>query len=125
MSRGRKPANLPYVIDLDCLRRLRRKRGLTLREVEAATGIKPGNLCDFEHGRIMLQLHRIKELLRLYKVDLFEAHDILHLRLLDPKLLRDFRRACARHGTTPAEALRDFMVVFTYHPTEPDLTSPK
>jgi transcriptional regulator with XRE-family HTH domain len=125
MTRGRKPSNIDYVIDVDRLRRLRREKGLTLRQVEAATGIKPGNLCDFEHGRIMLQLHRVKELLRLYEVDLLEAHDILRLRLIDARLQRDFRRACARHGTTPAEALEDFLTVFTYHLNDPDPTPPK
>ncbi len=125
MSRGRKPSKLDYVIDLDRLRRLRQERGLTLRQAEVATGIKPGNLCDFEHGRIMLQLHRIKELLRLYKVDLLEAHDLLRLRLINPKLLRDFRRACARHGTTSAEALEDFLTVFTYQLNDPDPPPPK
>jgi transcriptional regulator with XRE-family HTH domain len=114
MPRGRKPADLGYVIDLRKLREFRRQAGLSLKEVEEATGIRSSNLCDFERGRIMLQLHKLKDLIRLYELDVFEVLDLLRLRLLDPKLLRDFRRACQRHDTTPAEALHDFMLVFSH-----------
>lgn len=61
----------------------------------------------------MLSLVHLKELLRLYNADLFEAHDRLRLRLLNPKLLRDFRAACARHGTTPGDSLENFLWVLS------------
>uniref|UniRef100_A0A7C3WQI3 XRE family transcriptional regulator n=1 Tax=Desulfobacca acetoxidans TaxID=60893 RepID=A0A7C3WQI3_9BACT len=112
MSRGNKPANLDYVINLRKLKEFRRRAGLSLKAVQEATGILPSNLSEFERGRIMLQFHKIKHLIELYGLDVFEVLDILRLRLLDPKLLRDFRRACRQVGTTPAQALRDFLVVF-------------
>jgi len=113
MPRGRRPADLNYVIDLRKFKEYRRRAKLTLKQVEAATGIRASNLCDFERGRLMLQLHHIRNLIRLYGLDLFEVHDLLRLRLLDPPLLRDFREACRRHGTSPKEALHDFLVVFS------------
>lgn len=114
MSRGRKTSDISNVIDLDRLRRLRKEKGLSFRQVEKGTGIRPGNLCDFEHGRVMLSWPRLSKLLRFYRLDLLEIHDLLHLRLMDARLLRDFRRACARHGFTPEKALRDFMFFFSY-----------
>jgi transcriptional regulator with XRE-family HTH domain len=112
MPRGRKPASVDYVVNLKELREFRHRVGLSLQEVREATGILPSNLSEFEHGRIMLQFHKIKLLIELYGLDAFEVLDLLRLRLLDPKLLREFRRACRRVDTTPAQALRDFLLVF-------------
>jgi transcriptional regulator with XRE-family HTH domain len=114
MPRGKKPASVDYVFNLKKWREFRLRTGLSLKDVQEATGIRSSNLCDFERGRIILQFHKLKELIRLYELDVFEVLDLLRLRLLDPKLLRDFRRACQRHDTTPGEALNDFMLVFTY-----------
>ncbi|MBW1953015.1 MAG: helix-turn-helix transcriptional regulator [Deltaproteobacteria bacterium] len=113
MPRRRRPKDPNHIIDLRKLKEFRQRAGLTMKQVEEAIGIRASNLCDFERGRMMLQLHHLMELLRLYDLDIFEAHEVLRLRLLDAKLLRDFRKACARHGTSPAEALNDFMIVFT------------
>uniref|UniRef100_A0A7V4LD91 XRE family transcriptional regulator n=1 Tax=Desulfobacca acetoxidans TaxID=60893 RepID=A0A7V4LD91_9BACT len=114
MPRGNKPANLDYVINLRKLKEFRRRAGLSLKEVQEATGILPSNLSEFENGRLMLQFHKLKSLIELYRLDVFEVLDLLRLRLLEPKLLRDFRRACREVHTTPAQALQDFLVVFTH-----------
>lgn len=114
MARARKSTEVRLVLDLDLLRRIRKAKGFLLRQVAEATGIKPPNLVDLEKGRGLLSWPRLRELLRFYGADLFEAHDLLRLRLLPPNLLRDFRRACVRHGTTPAQALEDFLSVFAY-----------
>lgn len=114
MSQGRKPSDLSEIIDLDRLRSLRKEKGLTFRQVEEGTGICPGNLCDFEHGRVMLSWPRLRKLLSFYRLDLLEIHDALQLGLIEARLLRDFRRTCMRHGFSPEKALRDFMFFFSY-----------
>lgn len=114
MPRGKKPSNLDRVFNLRRWREFRHRAGLSLRDVQAATGIRASNLSAFELGHLVLQFHKIQELILLYRLDAFEVLELLRIRILDPKLLRDFRRACLRHDTTPAEALHDFMLVFTY-----------
>jgi hypothetical protein len=113
MPRGKKPSNLDRVFNLRRWRECRHRAGLSLRDVEAATGIRASNLCAFELGHLVLQFHKIQELILLYRLDAFEVLELLRMRLIDPKLLRDFRRACQRHDTTPGEALHDFMIVFS------------
>jgi transcriptional regulator with XRE-family HTH domain len=101
MPRGRKPASVDYVFNLKKLREFRHRVGLSLQDVREATGILPSNLSEFEHGRIMLQFHKIKLLIELYGLDAFEVLDLLRLRFLDPKLLREFRRACCMWAPPP------------------------
>ncbi len=113
MPRGKKPSDLSYVINLRELKKFRRRAGLTMRGVQEAIGLSPSSLSNFENGNIMLPWPRLRELIHQYDLDLFEIYDVLRLRLLDPKLLREFRRACRKVDTTPAQALRDFLLVFT------------
>jgi transcriptional regulator with XRE-family HTH domain len=113
MPRGRKPANVDSVFNLKKLREFRHRAGLSLKDVEEATGILASNLSALELGHLVLQFHKIQELILLYQLDVFEVLELLRLRLIDPKLLRAFHRACKRHGTTPVEALNDFMIVFS------------
>lgn len=113
MSHGTKPTDLNYVVNKEKFKEFRLRAKLTLRQVDAATGIKPPNLSDFEHGRLLLPWPRLRKLMHQYDLDLFEIHDVLRLRILDPKLLQEFRRACRQVGTTPAQALHDFLLVFT------------
>jgi transcriptional regulator with XRE-family HTH domain len=67
------------VIDHQKLRELRRRAGLTLKQVEDLTGISASTLCNFERGRLLLPWPRLKKLLQLYRIDLLELQELLCL----------------------------------------------
>lgn len=84
MPRGKKPSNLDRVFNLRRWREFRHRAGLSLRDVQAATGIRASNLSAFELGHLVLQFHKIQELILLYRLDAFEVLELLRIRILDP-----------------------------------------
>jgi hypothetical protein len=113
--RGRCPAKLKRppahrTIDLKKLVSFRCRRGLTLAQVQELTGIPRSTLCDFEKGRIVLNLHKIKVLVELYELDFFEVLELLRFRVLHPSYIRLFDEACQRSGCAPREALENLIV---------------
>lgn len=108
--RLRPPAH--RTLDLKKLVAYRRRQGLTLTQVQELTGIPRSSLCDFEKGRIVLQLHKIKALIELYELDCFELLELLRFRVIHPSYIRLFHEACQRSGASPQEALEDLIVRF-------------
>jgi transcriptional regulator with XRE-family HTH domain len=94
------------------LQEFRLRAGLSLSEMEELSGIPRSSVCDYEHGHTVPQLHRFKKLCEVYRLDVLETADLLGLRVMDFRTIRAFRKACQQEGTTPAQALRDFITVY-------------
>ncbi len=109
----RRPA-AAYILDQRKLMAFRERAGLTLAEVEALSAIPKSTLHDYEHGRIVPQLHQFKKLCGVYQLDIFEIMELLNLKFVEHRDLKTFRTACRYKGLTPAEALREFMLVYAH-----------
>jgi transcriptional regulator with XRE-family HTH domain len=112
-------------VDLKKLRAYRHRQNLTLAQVEAQTGIPRSSLCDFEKGRIVLQLHKILALVELYDLDVFDLIEIFRLKVFSPGYIGLFRAACARANCSSREVL-EYLIEkfyleyspFAQHPVE-------
>jgi transcriptional regulator with XRE-family HTH domain len=111
----RRPA-AAYILDQRKLLGFRERVGLTLAEIEVMSGIPKSTLHDYEHGRIVPQLHQFKKLCEVYQLDIFEIMELLRINFIERRDLKSFRNACRNEGVTPAQALRDFMQAYAYHP---------
>ena len=109
----RRPA-AAYILDQRKLLAFREQASLTLAEVEELSRIPKSTLHDYEHGRIVPQLHQFKKLCEVYQLDVFEIMELLRLNFMEKRDLKRFRSACHHKGMTPAQALRDFMLVYIY-----------
>ncbi|MCL6622932.1 MAG: helix-turn-helix domain-containing protein [Syntrophobacterales bacterium] len=104
-------------LNLHKLKDLRQARGLTQTQLSRLLGLERDGYSIYETGKSHLSLCLFRQLCLALDLDPFTILELLYLTeknsLIDPQLLKDFRDACLRHGTTPAEALRDFMQVFS------------
>ena len=114
LTQRRKRPEARLIIDAGKLRLFRQRAQLSLNDVAELTGIGKSTISDYEHGHIVPQLHQFKKLCEAYELDILEILALLHLRILDPRTVRDFRRACRVEGVIPAQALRDFLLVYAY-----------
>lgn len=110
----RRPA-AAYILDQRKLMAFRERAGLTLAAVEELSRIPKSSLHDYEHGRIVPQLHQFKKLCEVYQLDVFEIMELLRLNFMEKRDLKSFRTTCRAEGVTPAQALNDFMLVYAYH----------
>ena len=101
-----------FAVNHELFKRFRRKAGLTLEQVGRAVGLAASSLSEFEKGKITLRWVHLKDLIRIYRLDVFEIHEALRLNLLNRNYIRDFRRACQLHGLSPGQALDYFMQAF-------------
>lgn len=99
-------------LDLKKLKAYRHRQGLTLAQVQELTGIGRSSLCDFEMGRIVLQLHKIKALVELYDLGCFEILELLRFRVIHPGYIKLFNEACERSGRSSQEALEELIIRF-------------
>jgi transcriptional regulator with XRE-family HTH domain len=102
------------ILDQKKLLAFRERAGLTLHKVQELSGISKSSLSDFEHGRIVPQLHQFKKLCEVYHLDIFEIMELLCFNFMGKRDLKNFRTACQNEGETPAEALRSFIIVYAY-----------
>jgi transcriptional regulator with XRE-family HTH domain len=106
-------------LNLYKLKALRLARGLTQAQLSSLLDLKRDGYNQYETGKYHLPLCLFRKLCLALKLDPFTILELLYLAtssedaLIDPQLLKDFRAACQRHHTTPAEALKDFLVVFS------------
>jgi transcriptional regulator with XRE-family HTH domain len=105
--------NPNQVVNLPKLKAIRKAFGLSQQELSRSLGLKPDTYNTYETGKAHLSLALFRELCLKLNLDYLDIPELLNLNLFDPKLLRKFRAACQRHDTTPAEALVDFMLVFS------------
>jgi transcriptional regulator with XRE-family HTH domain len=112
-AKQRRPA-AASILDQRMLLKFRQRLRLTLTEVEGMSGIFRSTLHDYEHGRIVPQLHQFKKLCSIYELDIFEIMELLNLKFVENRDLKTFRAACQYKGLTPAEALREFMLVYAH-----------
>ncbi|MFZ5449968.1 MAG: helix-turn-helix domain-containing protein [Thermodesulfobacteriota bacterium] len=112
-AKQRRPA-AASILDQRKLLECRQRLGLTLAEVEEMSAIPKSTLHDYEHGRIVPQLHQFKKLCQIYQLDIFEIMELLNLKFVENRDLKTFRTACHYKGLTPAEALREFMLVYAH-----------
>ncbi len=101
-------------IDLDKLKALRLSRGLTQKQLATMLGLKTDWCWGlYETGKAHTPLWILRELYLQLNLDPLTLLELLHLPFPDPKTLNDFRKACQLQNTTPAEALKDFMLIFS------------
>ena len=82
-------------------------RGVALTHASLSR-IPKSTLHDYEHGRIVPQLHQFKKLCEVYQLDVFEIMELLRLNFMEKRDLKSFRTTCRAEGVTPAQALNDF-----------------
>jgi len=92
----------------------RERAGLSGAEAERLTSLPPSVIYQYENGEIMPQLHGFRALCLAYRLDPLEIVELLKIDYFSEqfKLLARFRAACKREGTTPGQALEDFMKVY-------------
>lgn len=91
----------------------RRRVGLSLGKAAILTEIPKSSIDEYERGVSLPPLKRFVKLCEAYGCDSFEILEMLGSGPVPPGDLRRFRVACRKEKTTPAEALRDFILVFT------------
>lgn len=108
--RKRPPAD--RVLHLKKLVEFRERAGMSGADVERLTGLQP---YGYEGGEHLPQLHGFRALCLAYRLDPLEIIELLRIDYFSEqfKLLAGFRAACRREGTTPGQALEDFMLVYT------------
>lgn len=116
----RRPA-AASILDQRKLLAFRERAGLTLQKVQELSGISKSSLSDFEHGHIVPRLHQFKKLCEVYQLDILEIIELLRLNFMEKKDLKNFRAACQNEGETPSDALKAFIIVYTYQ-TDSNLT---
>ena len=98
-------------LDLRRLREFRESWG-TLRDLARKTGFNAHHLGDLEKGRHHFHLSLFRDICRVLALDHFQIVELLRLNPLGGNLVHHFKSACRRVGTTPRQALSDFMRVF-------------
>jgi transcriptional regulator with XRE-family HTH domain len=99
------------MIDIRKLREFRQEKGLTLAELGRNTGYF--DLGPLELGkRSTLNVTIFQRLCQELALDPFETLELLKLWPVPAKTVIRFRAACKREGTTPLQALLDFMEVY-------------
>ena len=95
------------------LKKIRERLGLSLGQVQKMTGIATSSLWDYEHGKIVPQLHQFRRLCSVYKLDPTEVCELMCYEIYDAALLRNFRDACKVQGKAPGQIFYELMVVYT------------
>ena len=108
----RRPAAVS-ILDQRKLKAFRKRAGLSLMEVATLSKIGKSTLSGYEHGHSVPPIHRLIILCRIYALDQFEVMELLHLPIFEKGLIKRYRSACLEEGVTPAEALRDFLLVYS------------
>jgi transcriptional regulator with XRE-family HTH domain len=94
------------------LKRIRDRLGLSLGQVQKMTGIATSSLWDYEHGKIVPQLHQFKKLCEAYTLDPTEVCELMRFKIYEAALLRNFRQACKVQGKAPAQIFYELMMVY-------------
>ena len=91
------------------LKKIRERLGLSLGQVQKMTGIATSSLWDYEHGKIVPQLHQFKKLCAAYRLDPTEVCELMRLKIYEDFLLQEFRRGCQKAGKSPGRVLCELM----------------
>ena len=94
------------------LKKIRERLGLSLGQVQKMTGIASSSLWDYEHGKIVPQLHQFKKLCEAYHLDPLEICELMRLKIYEDFLLREFRRGCQKEGKSPGLVLCGLMASY-------------
>lgn len=103
-----------YILDQQKLLAFRERTGLSLTKVQELSGISKSTLSAYENGHAVPPLHRLIVLCQIYDLDLFEVTELLRLNVIQVKMLKAFRSACKKDNTTPLQAIKDFVLVYTH-----------
>ena len=101
------------ILDQRKLKEFRKRKGLSLMKVAKLSKISKSTLSGYEHGHSVPPLHRLIILCRIYALDPFEILELLRLPTFEKGLIKRYRSACLEEGVIPADALRDFMLVYS------------
>lgn len=99
-------------LDLRRLREIRRDKGLTLAAVGQGMGLSGGRYGGLERGETHMRLYQFRQVCILLDLNPLEVCELLRLPVINRLDARNFRAACRRMGTTPAQALADFLKTF-------------
>jgi transcriptional regulator with XRE-family HTH domain len=109
-SRRKPPQN--YYFNNRLLRELRKQRGWNLDLAGQAAGIPGFTIGQYEAARQFPPPHRLRALCLGYDLDPFEVCELLRFYPVPRGLLRKFRAACRKEGTTPLETLLNLIEVY-------------
>ena len=91
------------------LKNIRERLGLSLGQVQKMTGIATSSLWDYEHGKIVPQLHQFKTMCEAYRLDPTEVCELMRLKIYEDFLLQEFRRGCQKAGKSPGRVICELM----------------
>jgi transcriptional regulator with XRE-family HTH domain len=106
------PFSPDEVLDLRRLRAIRQNKKLSLTELGEAIGIRGSYYRAMELGKVHMRLWQFRRLCILLDLDPLEICELLRLPVVNRRDIPNFRAACRRLGTTPAQALADFLKTF-------------
>ncbi|MEW6385923.1 MAG: helix-turn-helix transcriptional regulator [Thermodesulfobacteriota bacterium] len=114
----RLPFPLEHYFDLRKLRKHCRRRGLNGSALGRLLGLSPGVMAYYLRGGGPLPLYWFRQVCAALELDPLEVCELLRLPVLDWGEVNRFRAACRRAGTTPFQALQDFLTVFVQEARE-------
>ncbi len=111
----KKPLPSPATFfDYRKLRDMRRRFGLSQREIAALIGVTRGGYTGYENGLTAPSLHVLQRVCKVFNLGFVEVFALL--KLYPPGLsfqeYSAFIRACKAEQLTPAHVLADFMRVY-------------
>jgi transcriptional regulator with XRE-family HTH domain len=96
------------------LKELRISRGYSRSELAQQTGIAPETLRKIEQGESVISVPNFRKVCLELNLDPLDVMELLRLKPISFTLLFRFRAACKQEGTTPLQALTDFMEVYVH-----------
>ena len=106
------PFSPDEVVDLRRLRTIRQSKKLSQAAMAEALGITTGYYGPMELGKVHMRLWHFRRLCIILDLDPLEICELLRLPTVNRRDIQNFRAACRRLGTTPAQALADFLKTF-------------
>jgi transcriptional regulator with XRE-family HTH domain len=110
-GRKRKPP-LARCPDLSKLNRMLQERKISKREMGRRIGVNDRTVGDYAFGVAYPSLPVFRALCLELKLDYFEICELLRLPVIQLPDIISFRAACKRRGTTPLQAIKDFICVY-------------
>lgn len=101
-----------HIVDLLKLKAHRLARGVSLAELERRFGMAHHYMGLYEKGIKPMPLWVFRKICQEFTLDPLEIMELLKVKPIPLNLIIRFRVACRREGTTPRQALMDFLRVY-------------
>lgn len=90
----------------------RLSKNLSIETLARQTSISRWSYSDYEKGRHLMSLTTFRQLCIALELDPLSVYELLYLPNINLRHLHLFRVACRRAGTTPQQALTDFLTTY-------------